>query len=85
MLKTLHAKPNTDAGVIKKLMELTWERRHHDIITNPADVLVLLERYPYLGEKDYVSLASICRLINNIYTYICWLFYLGNTSVYINV
>ena len=67
MLKSLHAKTNTDSSVIKKLMELTWKRRQHEIRNNPTDVLLLLEKYPYLGESDYVSFIAF---ITTTYTYL---------------
>ena len=66
MLKSLHAKTNTDSSVIKKLMELTWKRRQHEIRNSPTNVLLLLEKYPYLGESDYLNFIAF---ITTTYTY----------------
>ena len=57
MLKSQYSKKDHNEDVIKKLMEPTWEGRHYYIYSNPMDVLQLLVKYPYLSEKDYISVT----------------------------
>ena len=69
MLKSQYSKKDQSKDVIKKLMELTWEGLHHYIYSNPMDVLQLLAKHPYLGEKDYVSVTP-CIIHVHMYKHV---------------
>lgn len=55
LLVTQYMKKDPAPEVIKSLMKLTAWKRRTDIEEADEDVSVVLERYPFLGEKQFVS------------------------------
>lgn len=56
LLRVQYMKKDPAQNVIKSLMELTVWKRREEIEGTPEDVLATLDKYPYLGDKEFVSL-----------------------------
>ena len=55
LLVKQYMKNEPSPGVIKSLMELTAWKRRTDIEEGDEHISVVLDKYPFLGEKQFVS------------------------------
>lgn len=55
ILLTEKSKKEPNPALVNDLMDKTFFFRRKDILENPSEIDVLLQKYPFLGTEDQVS------------------------------